>query len=973
MMAPSLDQLRAAGRHASRPDRLPPSASPATDGIEESKSDGADRPTPSSTLARPPPPRGPPPAAVLARPAPPSKPPPDVLSRPRAISSDSEPEDALPQPGAELDVLDLESSPAAAAAASEDQDKPAAPEAFAPSSALFEPEGDLPPPPPSDDEHEDEGALVPSLAFAGLPSDEDLGVGPARFRHVRPGRFSLFLYGGEAIFKPDRRGQSTKIDPYVKFEVGRGSAHPLRTKSTVAKNSSATPSWRGECIQIDISDPLPLVVDDTISLNFEVWDNNIFSDELLGEGSLSILRLFEYVVPPGTDPSDLRQHWLPLTLTPKVRRGGQVARPEPAGKILVGVQFQPVQPGLLVVTTIEGIGLRNMDMFGEQDPYTVLEFDDQRVRGTTVPRGGKNPFFNNEELDLVITRDNWSKPLKISLFDEDPGRDDFIGECMLSVLDLTNLAPGEAGAIENVFVLHAAKKDAGKVRFGFRFYPAGRLTIEVSEGRRLANREVVGQMDPYVKLQVGGSPHTLEFKTKVDTDGGSNPVWNETARFDVIDQHEVRVEVWDKDLLSADDLVGACLFSLLPVFKTGYKDSWHRLTRRTTWGKMESAGEVFLKVDFSGAKGVAFPQRQPDMDRFDERDRVTRSGDRVADLQRQEEQGLSAADDDVDPADLVPKAEFTEHEVEEAFDFLDLDKNLFLSAAEIRHVLICMGELITDEEIDEMVRMVDADGDGQVSFDEFHRLAMHPDPASVEFDLLVRGKTEDDDDEDGAASSSAAAGPSTALALRPGRAPPPPPIASGPVKSSAAAAAREKQTVSERKKFLKQFTEDQRLRVPDLQKAWERLLADRPMPAGGASKGWSDAVSFQEMCDLFGAEPTGEARQLYNVFVDAEIGRVPLRRLLMALCSFCSTDRNQRINFCFYLFDDDKSGSIDEMELREILRANHLASEASQVESKARHVLAQGDKDGDGTIDMDEFVILANKMPNLIFPQYDLD
>lgn len=46
--------------------------------------------------------------------------------------------------------------------------------------------------------------------------------------------------------------------------------------------------------------------------------------------------------------------------------------------------------------------------------------------------------------------------------------------------------------------------------------------------------------------------------------------------------------------------------------------------------------------------------------------------------------------------------------------FIDLDKNMFVGAAELRHVLICMGELITDEEVDEMIRMVDTDGDGQV-------------------------------------------------------------------------------------------------------------------------------------------------------------------------------------------------------------------------------------------------------------------
>ena len=33
--------------------------------------------------------------------------------------------------------------------------------------------------------------------------------------------------------------------------------------------------------------------------------------------------------------------------------------------------------------------------------------------------------------------------------------------------------------------------------------------------------------------------------------------------------------------------------------------------------------------------------------------------------------------------------------------------------------LICMGELITDEEVDEMIRMVDTDGDGQVHLQSF--------------------------------------------------------------------------------------------------------------------------------------------------------------------------------------------------------------------------------------------------------------
>ncbi|KAG5186057.1 hypothetical protein JKP88DRAFT_132596, partial [Tribonema minus] len=58
--------------------------------------------------------------------------------------------------------------------------------------------------------------------------------------------------------------------------------------------------------------------------------------------------------------------------------------------------------------------------------------------------------------------------------------------------------------------------------------------------------------------------------------------------------------------------------------------------------------------------------------------------------------------------------EFSEEEISSAFRFIDLDRNGFIGAAEIRHILICMGELITDEEVDAMIALVDFDGDGQV-------------------------------------------------------------------------------------------------------------------------------------------------------------------------------------------------------------------------------------------------------------------
>lgn len=36
-------------------------------------------------------------------------------------------------------------------------------------------------------------------------------------------------------------------------------------------------------------------------------------------------------------------------------------------------------------------------------------------------------------------------------------------------------------------------------------------------------------------------------------------------------------------------------------------------------------------------------------------------------------------------------------------------------------------------QVDMMISMVDGDGDGQVSFEEFHRLVIDPDPSRVDF------------------------------------------------------------------------------------------------------------------------------------------------------------------------------------------------------------------------------------------------
>ena len=63
------------------------------------------------------------------------------------------------------------------------------------------------------------------------------------------------------------------------------------------------------------------------------------------------------------------------------------------------------------------------------------------------------------------------------------------------------------------------------------------------------------------------------------------------------------------------------------------------------------------------------------------------------------------------------RLEERETEVTEAFRVFDREGNGFINAAEIRRVMTNLGEKLNDEEVDEMIREADLDGDGQVNYE----------------------------------------------------------------------------------------------------------------------------------------------------------------------------------------------------------------------------------------------------------------
>ncbi|KAK7022966.1 hypothetical protein SK128_001627 [Halocaridina rubra] len=65
------------------------------------------------------------------------------------------------------------------------------------------------------------------------------------------------------------------------------------------------------------------------------------------------------------------------------------------------------------------------------------------------------------------------------------------------------------------------------------------------------------------------------------------------------------------------------------------------------------------------------------------------------------------------------QGEDEEKELRDAFKIFDKHGRGYICASDLRAVLQCLGEDLSEEEIEDMIREVDIDGDGRIDFEEF--------------------------------------------------------------------------------------------------------------------------------------------------------------------------------------------------------------------------------------------------------------
>ena len=291
-----------------------------------------------------------------------------------------------------------------------------------------------------------------------------------------------------------------------------------------------------------------------------------------------------------------------------------------------------------------------------------------------------------------------------------------------------------------------------------------------------------------------------------------------------------------------------------------------------------------------------------------------------------EQMQLAIKTDATGPRD--PGGKFTDDEILEAFKAFDLDKNNYVGAAEIRLVLINIGEQVTDEEVDEMIKMVDLDGDGQVSWEEFYSMVTGGKRPPIDMGGEVRG--------------GAAAGRSAV---------PPPPSGQNVVQARNA-----------KKKALEEFAKENNLKPESVKKAYKRFQA--------SDRDKSGLLDYTEFCEVLQCDPAPVGEAVFKLYDYDKTGQIDAREFLIAISNFTGAGKEDKLKFAFMIFDEEGNGVITKAELLKMLKANHMASHDAEVARKADTIMSQSDKDGDGVITFDEFVIVSKKFPNILFPAY---
>lgn len=108
--------------------------------------------------------------------------------------------------------------------------------------------------------------------------------------------------------------------------------------------------------------------------------------------------------------------------------------------------------------------------------------------------------------------------------------------------------------------------------------------------------DMFSNMDPYVKFKIGKT----KVKTSVAKNAGKTPSWKDELSITYSNEDSLKIEVWDKDLLKSNDLIGGTVLGLSALEAQQEKDQVDNWIELTYKGKY--AGKLLCYIQFAHQK-----------------------------------------------------------------------------------------------------------------------------------------------------------------------------------------------------------------------------------------------------------------------------------------------------------------------------------------------------------------------------------
>jgi len=263
---------------------------------------------------------------------------------------------------------------------------------------------------------------------------------------------------------------------------------------------------------------------------------------------------------------------------------------------------------------------------------------------------------------------------------------------------------------------------------------------------------------------------------------------------------------------------------------------------------------------------------------------------------------------------------FTEEELREGFNMLDLDGHGFSGPQDIRRVLdLCGHGDVVEVEVREMLRLVDSDARGKVDFDEFADQFIDPPPVFRNFDMHKR---------EGAAAD-----------------------IKGVKDKESSSQTSEAFVADVRGQAVKDIMGKRKLTPEFIKQVYQRFVELDVDERG--------FVSFEDFCFILRRAESETMRKAFDVFDAERIGELDLRMFIVGLSMYTTSSTEEKLRFAFMMFDEEQREEVSPQEVHELFRgiSSHLIEDVRRAHVKRMYLLL--DLNPSMSVRLDEFLDYA--------------